>query len=94
MIDEYQSTPQTAYEIDPATDSVIGSKTLSSPWLPIDWTYANGYMWGIDGTTLYQADHGDDVQLRFAHDGLMRLYDAPNAGFHELVFRAEQASVA
>ncbi|MGF6113086.1 prenyltransferase/squalene oxidase repeat-containing protein [Pseudomonas frederiksbergensis] len=34
--------------------------------------------------TLYHAEHGDEAQLRFAHDGLMGLYDAPNAGFHEL----------
>ncbi|MFW6750808.1 prenyltransferase/squalene oxidase repeat-containing protein [Pseudomonas glycinae] len=37
--------------------------------------------------TLYQAEHGDDVELRFAHDGLMRLHDASNGGFHELADR-------
>jgi prenyltransferase beta subunit len=37
--------------------------------------------------TLYQAEHGDDAQLRFAHAGLMRLHDVANAGFHELADR-------
>ncbi|MDI2593651.1 prenyltransferase/squalene oxidase repeat-containing protein [Pseudomonas sp. 681] len=37
--------------------------------------------------TLYQAEHGDAAQLRFAHDGLMALYDGHNGGFHELADR-------
>lgn len=37
--------------------------------------------------TLYQAAHGSEAQLRFAHEGLMRLYDGQHAGFHELADR-------
>ena len=45
-----------AYEIDVTTSSIdAGSPvTLSQTFEPNDWTYTQGYFWGLDGTTMYR----------------------------------------
>jgi uncharacterized repeat protein (TIGR01451 family) len=46
----------TAYEIDVNTSppSVIASVPLSAPFMPADWTWSGGYLWGLRGKTIYQ----------------------------------------
>ncbi len=45
-----------AYEIDVSTSSIDSGSpvTLSQTFEPNDWTYTQGYFWGLDGTTMYR----------------------------------------
>ncbi|HTQ67279.1 MAG TPA: hypothetical protein VMI13_01165 [Solirubrobacteraceae bacterium] len=48
----------TAYEINVTSKpaKVINTVTLSQAWKPIDWTYYEGYMWGLADTNIYRVD--------------------------------------
>ena len=48
----------TAYEINVTSSpaKVISTVTLSQAWKPIDWTYNEGYMWGLAETKIYRVD--------------------------------------
>ncbi len=43
-----------AYEIDISKVEVIKTVKLSRAWQPIDFSYYEGYMWGLSGTTIYR----------------------------------------
>ena len=45
---------QVAYEIDVSKVEVIKTVKLSKAWQPIDFTYYEGYMWGLSGTSIYR----------------------------------------
>ncbi len=47
-----------AYEIDVSSQppAIINTVALSQPWGPSDFTYSAGYMWGLNGTTIYRLD--------------------------------------
>ncbi len=61
-----------AYEINVTSSppAVIATLNLSSAWQPIDFTYANGFMWGMDGTTIYRLN---------LTSGAVSTYAAPSA---------------
>ena len=48
----------TAYGIDVATMSVVATRTLTAGFTPTDWTFAHGYLWGIDGDVLTRVELG------------------------------------
>ena len=61
----------TAYEINVTSSpaKVINTVTLSQAWKPIDWTYNEGYMWGLAETKIYRVD---------LSTGKVSTFNAPN----------------
>ena len=45
---------------------MIKTVTLSQAWKPIDWTYYEGYMWGLAETNLYRVDLSTGTVSTFA----------------------------
>jgi hypothetical protein len=48
----------TAYGIDIPTRSVVATRTLTSAFSATDWTFADGYLWGLDGNSLMRVELG------------------------------------
>ena len=61
-----------AYEIDVSSQppAIINTVVLSQPWGASDFTYSAGYMWGLNGTTIYRLN---------LTDGTVDTYSAPSA---------------
>ena len=45
---------QVAYEVNVSKIEVIKTVKLSKAWQPIDFSYYEGYMWGLAGTSIYR----------------------------------------
>ena len=52
------SLSSAAYEIDVSSNppAIINTVVLTQAWAPADFSYSAGYMWGLNGTTIYRLD--------------------------------------
>lgn len=51
-------TATVAYGIDMSSKSVVATRNLTDGFTPTDWTFADGYLWGLDGNTLERVELG------------------------------------
>jgi uncharacterized repeat protein (TIGR01451 family) len=59
-----------AYQIDvEGSPQVVGEVPLSQPWQPIDFTFYEGFMWGLAGKTVYRLELATGVVSTFPAPG-------------------------
>jgi uncharacterized repeat protein (TIGR01451 family) len=60
---------EVAYEVDVSKVEVIKTVKLSKAWQPIDFSYYEGYMWGLAGTSIYRLNLSTGEVTTYAAPG-------------------------